>query len=149
MFANAVIAVTVQWQTARDGQSNILISYDVGGISHIMKMNQPGAAHVAPKTLFMQGAGMADYSIRSRMYGSACESSYWISDSIIKCKAAKGVLVGGNSENSGAVALTVFHFGLNSSGITSLTEAFSYDKAQILSSVVDIVERQYLTLLSD
>ena len=38
MFANAVITVTVQWQTARDGQSNILISYDVGGISHIMKM---------------------------------------------------------------------------------------------------------------
>jgi hypothetical protein len=140
-FSDAALAVTVDQQVSTQMYSSgIFVSYDTGVLSHIHAHNDIG--RMPSKTLFMSGAGMVDYSSRIRMYGTACESSTWKSDSIMSCKAATGVIVGGYQGNNGAVVLTVFHFAEVKEGIVSLTEAFSYDRALIRSAVVDIVERQ-------
>jgi len=142
-FSNAMMAITVNWQVSQEDKhsnSSILVSYDFGKVSSIGLSNQPGGTHVALKTLFMSGAGTSDYSSRIQMYGTSCESSKWISDSIMSCNAATGVHIGGYDGNNGAVVLTVFHFSGVKTGIMSLTDSFSFDQAHVQAAMVDIVQ---------
>jgi hypothetical protein len=147
MLANSVMAVTVNWQNSRymsAENSSILLSYDLGEISHIMPVNRPATSQMAAKTIFISGGGMADYSSRVRMYGTDCEFSTWTSDTIISCKTATGVFTSGRNGDNGAVALTLFQFNGIKEGIVTLSDAFSYDKASVVSTVVDILERQII-----
>ena len=147
MLANSVMAITVNWQSSRymsAENSSILLSYDLGEISHVMPVNRPATSQMAPKTIFISGGGMADYSSRVRMYGTDCEFSRWTSDTIISCKTATGMFTGGHHGDNGAVALTLFQFRGIKEGIVTLSDAFSYDKASVVSTVVDILERQII-----